>query len=143
MEKEFAKFNISQKGVVIRGDKCLILRLSHNDEENPLKWDIPGGRLDQGENYNGAFQREIREEIGFKEFGILGFVGYGFNIREHKQTCILVSLIENNHENVLLSDEHIEMEWISESKVDDYEYYVPFLADLIRKGFQINKLLKK
>ncbi|HRY63459.1 MAG TPA: NUDIX domain-containing protein [Patescibacteria group bacterium] len=66
MPKEFEKFWITQAGVIIKDNKCLILELA----DKPGYWDIPGGRVDMGEgdNSEAAFRREIKEELDVDNF---------------------------------------------------------------------------
>ena len=45
MPKEFAKFWITQAGMIIKDDKCLVVELAGKKGN----WDIPGGRMDIGE----------------------------------------------------------------------------------------------
>ena len=45
--------------VIIRNDKNQILLLKNKDY-----WDIPGGRMDQGEDIETTLLRELNEEIG-------------------------------------------------------------------------------
>jgi len=48
MNKEFEKFWITQAGVIIKNNKCLVLELA----DKPGCWDIPGCRIDKGEVNN-------------------------------------------------------------------------------------------
>lgn len=52
-------FHVSVKALVFdERQRLLLLR-----EESGV-WDLPGGRMEHGENFHGALQRECREEIG-------------------------------------------------------------------------------
>ena len=51
-------FQIGIKAI-IRNDENQILLLKNKDY-----WDIPGGRMDQGEDIEAALLRELNEEIG-------------------------------------------------------------------------------
>ena len=64
MEQDLERFWISQAGILIRENKCLILELAGK----PGFWDIPGGRLNRGELAESGFQREIKEELGIDNF---------------------------------------------------------------------------
>jgi 8-oxo-dGTP pyrophosphatase MutT (NUDIX family) len=52
-------FPVSVKGVVIRGGRVLLLR-NERDE-----WELPGGKLDLGEEPARCVEREIAEEVGW------------------------------------------------------------------------------
>jgi len=53
----------SQKAFVFGKDgKFLTLRRTKTAPSNPLKWDLPGGDVDFGENPQKAMSREIKEE---------------------------------------------------------------------------------
>jgi 8-oxo-dGTP pyrophosphatase MutT (NUDIX family) len=53
------RFPVSIKGVVIRDGRVLLLR-NERDE-----WELPGGKLDLGEDPAVCVQREINEEVGW------------------------------------------------------------------------------
>jgi 8-oxo-dGTP pyrophosphatase MutT (NUDIX family) len=53
------RFPVSIKGVVLQDDKVLLLR-NERDE-----WELPGGKLDLGEDPRGCVIREIAEEVGW------------------------------------------------------------------------------
>lgn len=57
---------VSQKAVIKKGSKYLVLERNHDDLKNPFPglWDFPGGKLEEGEDLLESVRREAREEIG-------------------------------------------------------------------------------
>lgn len=142
MVKEFEKFMISQAGLLIRGDKFLILRYSSNN-----KWGLPGGRIDKGETGKEALKRELKEEIGFDNFKYLGIADYDFYYykNDNNETiakCDLVNLIENDSNEIKITSEHNKVRWIKEDEVGEYEFAWPNMERLIKNGFKLKKLLQ-
>lgn len=146
MSKEFQKFVISQKGMIVRDDKCLIVRLrEENDHPSSLKWDMPGGRIDEGEDGETAFKREVEEETGLKEFKDFGVADYYIRYPENKifsPFCGFIRLLEIGAEDIKLSFEHVEMKWINESEIDDYVYCWKKMPEMIKRGFELYKKIK-
>ncbi|WP_202637729.1 NUDIX hydrolase [Bailinhaonella thermotolerans] len=54
------RFPVSIKGVVVRAGRVLLLR-NERDE-----WELPGGKLDLGEDPRDCLAREIAEETGWR-----------------------------------------------------------------------------
>ena len=52
------QFPVSVKGVLLEGDRVVLL-LNERDE-----WELPGGRLESGEDPVACLQREFAEELG-------------------------------------------------------------------------------
>ena len=52
------RFPVSVKGVIFLGSRVVLLR---NERE---EWELPGGRLESGEEPTGCLVREVREELG-------------------------------------------------------------------------------
>lgn len=46
--------------------KILILKRSTESKTNPGKWELPGGKVDQGESFDKALIREVYEETKLK-----------------------------------------------------------------------------
>lgn len=60
------KLFFAQKALIVRNNKLLMVRKSKNEHPNPLKWDVPGGRMEWGEGIDESLSREIYEEAGIK-----------------------------------------------------------------------------
>jgi 8-oxo-dGTP pyrophosphatase MutT (NUDIX family) len=54
------KLPVSVKGIVFVGDKVFLRKNERNE------WELPGGKLDPGEQPEETVRRELREELGFE-----------------------------------------------------------------------------
>lgn len=60
------QLQLAQKAVLYDNGKVLMIQKSADDLRNPLKWEIPGGRLEAGEELPDHLKREVREEVGLE-----------------------------------------------------------------------------
>lgn len=141
MEKEYGKFWISQVGILIRDNKCLILEFSGP----PFgEWGLPGGRIDVGEGCDEAFIRELKEELNLNNFENLGIVDLDTWVaRTGDLVCGVARLIKNDNDKIKLSHEHTQLAWITESEINDYNFTWPNAKRMIKKGFEYLKFLKE
>ncbi len=59
------EFGLSQKAFIFNKDgKFLTMRRTKTAPSNPLKWDLPGGNIEFGEDPLKSIIREIKEETG-------------------------------------------------------------------------------
>src|ERR1700753_1504877 len=54
------RFPVSIKGVVLTDGRCVLLRNERNE------WELPGGKLEPGEDPEFCVVREIEEELGIE-----------------------------------------------------------------------------
>jgi 8-oxo-dGTP diphosphatase len=50
--------------VIEREDRRLLIGQRRKDDTSPLKWEFPGGKVENGEVPEAALARELREELG-------------------------------------------------------------------------------
>jgi 8-oxo-dGTP pyrophosphatase MutT (NUDIX family) len=58
------QLQVAQKAVLCDSGNILMVQKSSADPFNPLKWEIPGGRLEVGEELSEHLKREVKEEVG-------------------------------------------------------------------------------
>jgi 8-oxo-dGTP diphosphatase len=50
--------------IIERGDRRLLIGQRRRNDTSPLKWEFPGGKVEDGEEPETALARELREELG-------------------------------------------------------------------------------
>lgn len=56
----------AQKAFIVRDHNLLLVRKSAEDPNQPGLWEVPGGRMDFGEEIDAHLRREVREEVGLE-----------------------------------------------------------------------------
>lgn len=52
-------------GLITRNDKLLVCQRTRH-QTMPLKWEFPGGKIEEGEQPRDALRRELEEELGIE-----------------------------------------------------------------------------
>ena len=56
----------AQKAFILKEGLLLLVRKSVDDPNQPGLWEVPGGRMDFGEDIDDHLRREVREEVGLE-----------------------------------------------------------------------------
>jgi 8-oxo-dGTP diphosphatase len=112
--------------------KYLIIKHSESG-----KWQLPGGRMKQGEEILEAMNREVFEESGLKDINPVRLVqawhGYRREIKPENEIILITFLCENDSETIVLSEEHSEYKWIEKEYLEeilDHERFHSIIIDL-------------
>ncbi len=108
-------------------EEILIVK-RHSEDTNPLKWEFPGGGLDN-EKPKSAVERELYEETGLRPVKTMKKkeeeVDIGGRLfRFH------VFLVEVDSRDVELSEEHIDFKWIDINETENFNTVDGFKKDL-------------
>ncbi len=127
-------FRNAAKAFIIKDGKLLILKRRPNDPQRPGAWDIPGGRLELGEDPFEGLKREAREEINC-EIEIIMPISVHHFVRDDGQKITLTIFLSKllTHE-IKISEEHTEYRWIDLAQASEVlpEFFIPALENLKR-----------
>lgn len=107
--------------VVYRGKILMIKRDNNPKISNPNKWAVPGGRVEKGESFNQALERELQEEINVVPKNYI-FCGIFKFINDNvKRAIYFVRLSDKEYKKVRLGNEGQEIDWFSPEEIERIE----------------------
>lgn len=128
------KFYAGLKAFVGNGEKLLIL------EDKDGQWELPGGKIQIGEDIPEAFHREIKEELGERievERGPLFHVWIRQPNPNQNFFIFLVGfLCTLKSGEITISPEHKSFRWITKKEVDSIDFENTY-KDAIKQYFQV------
>lgn len=112
--------------LIYNSGNVLIVRRSETDEKRPLQWDLPGGIVEKGEEFNSACAREVREETGLEvePASLKLMYAHTEHFKQNNNNVTWLIYTGNTTESeVELSYEHDMFEWVSiEEAIDRVAY---------------------
>ena len=105
-------FRIAVKAFIIKENKLFIVKRSKKDIQSPNIWELPGGRLELGEDPTLGLMREIKEETGM-QIEVHNPLNVRHFERSDGQTITMIVFLckAEDDENIKLSKEHTDYEW--------------------------------
>lgn len=107
-------------------NQFLIVKRSDNDNYLPGKWELPGGKTEYGEMPTDALKREIHEECGLGVAIDIPLVITSLFAEKHNPTqyfeLFYLCTLNDNSQNVKLSNEHSDFAWITFNDIHKYEF---------------------
>jgi mutator protein MutT len=135
-------------GLIINSlQEVLLLRRSSSDNFLPGFWELPGGRMDNGENLVSGLKREVEEETGLQVIPTypLKAVSYYEDPIYPRESYGVFYLckVESENQQVVISSEHDEFKWVSFEKIESFNingYIKDILLDI--KTHPLLKMVK-
>ena len=121
---------IALKAVVIKDGKALMMR----DPRMPDIWDLPGGRLDKGEEVIEGLRREFREELGVEiKVGEMILTDHFTHVREGVEHLLIVfkATIESD-EFTPSKDEVEEVQWLTWEQIQSSKTFPEYVESVKR-----------
>ena len=121
--------------IIVHGNKILICQRSAA-MKLPLKWEFPGGKIEQGESKEDCLRREIREELGIdiaicKALTPVEYHYPTFSICLYPFVCTLES-------GILKATEHAQAIWVDTTELSGYDWAeadVPIVHEYLNLRF--------
>lgn len=107
------RFRVAVKAMIVHDKKLLLMKRADDDPQSPGIWEIPGGRLELGEDPILGLIREIREETGLYIRPSVPLSVRHF-VRTDDQVVTMIVFFSKaiGGEFVGLSEEHSNFEWV-------------------------------
>lgn len=115
------------KALIEQDGKILILREAPTDPDgtNAGRWDIPGGRVEFGEEPLAALAWEVFEETGLKvTVDRPVTMAHWMPVIRGEQVQIIATYVRciNPQGDIRLSQEHDQFAWVGSTDVEQYEF---------------------
>lgn len=110
------------------------------------KWDLPKGKLDDGETIEECAVREVEEETGLQNIILSELVGITHHLYNEKQNEIdketywYAMKVEGEQQLVPQEEEDIlELKWVAENELQEYlSNTYPNIIEIVEKYFDRN-----
>jgi len=134
-----SRYREAAGGIVMEGDRILLLRRSTKETSKHGMWEFPGGKLEEGETAEEAAIIETKEESGL-DVVVKGKAGEHIDHRKEKVYHAFFVEPANVNQEVKLSEEHDQSLWVTidealameESKLSHHARH--FLEQMVRNN---------
>lgn len=131
-EKEEARQVVAAIPYYPEKDKFLLVKRSSTRKRYPNEWEFPSGFLEDETEQEGAL-RELKEETGL--IGEVIKTGENFDVNSEKYYFrIHPVLVKVDSDDVELTEEHEELEWIEPDDVQRFNTVPQLRKDLKKVG---------
>lgn len=114
------------------GKYLLMRRSAAKYPEMPMRWDIPGGRINPGTALLDNLARELMEETGLSLVGEPKLLGAQDILCVEGRHVVRLTYIGATKGEPVLSDEHDEYKWATLSEVNSEENLDSYLQSLLK-----------
>jgi len=112
---------ITVGGLLYHENKVLVIRRSSKESYLTGFYELPGGKIDFGDNPEQSLEREFLEEVNLKVKAVDVYRVFTYVSDEGKRhTVELVYLVklDDDVKNIKLSEEHDDFKWVSTEELD-------------------------
>lgn len=109
-------------GAIIKDNKVLLLKRTQDKKFLPGYYDVPGGKVDPGEDPNDTIIREVKEETDLdveivRPYNVWSTILEFNNKKEHVIEIDYLLRIKQSKEIKLSQEEHCEFIWVDKSTI--------------------------
>ena len=107
--------------LIVKNNKILICQRSL-DNDHPLKWEFPGGKVKTHEEPYQALKREINEELKISIGHPIYLCDYMFEYQDLDKKVKLFFYLINEYSGEISNNVHNQLKWIEIKQLSDYDF---------------------
>lgn len=105
------------KGIVLRDNKVLLVK------DTKGVWELPGEKIEFGENPKDTLKREFREELGWNDLKVdkvIDVWDFCSNVNQvDYHFIVVVFACDSSETKIVIDEESVEYKWIPVSEIND------------------------
>ena len=128
-------------GLIVKKNKILICQRS-SDNEHPLKWEFPGGKVKKNEKPQQALKRELNEEVKITIEHPIYLCDYMFEYQDLGKKVSLFFFLINEYSGEISNTVHNQLKWIEIKQLSDYDFLEgdhEIIKKILKNDFEINR----
>lgn len=130
-------YGLTVRGVIKNNnEEILIVKRHPKSKTDPEMWELPGGKVEDGEYFTKALVREIKEEVNL-DCKVGDLCEAVQNDYSNKRTVQLYMHLDNVNGDVKISEEHTEFMWASIDMLKSLEISTSLKKMLEKKNWII------
>jgi 8-oxo-dGTP diphosphatase len=127
--------------LIVKNNKILICQRSL-DNDHPLKWEFPGGKVKKQEEPYQALKREINEELKISIGHPIYLCDYMFEYQDLNKKVKLLFYLINDYSGEISNIVHNQLKWIEIKQLSDYDFLEgdhEIIKKILKNDFEINR----
>jgi 8-oxo-dGTP diphosphatase len=108
--------------VIEREDRRILIGQRRRHDTSPLKWEFPGGKVEEGETPEAALKRELREELGvtLKKYAEIARVTYKY--AETSEQLEIRFFAAEIAKGAILAKPFEQIAWVLPKELGEYNF---------------------
>jgi len=132
--------------VIERADRRLLIGQRRRKDTSPLKWEFPGGKVQDGETPEAALERELMEELGATMKKCVEIARVTHRYSETPEDIEIQFFAAEIEEAVVTPKAFEQVHWVLPKELGDYDFLAantPLIAQLATGRIKPNELLER
>ena len=108
-------------GLIIKNQKLLICQRTKN-KDHGLKWEFPGGKIEDNETKETALTREIQEELSITIQNYSFLTDYFYTYKDLDKHIYLNLYLISKYKGTIKNNLHNKLNWIEKEDLASYDF---------------------